>query len=101
MILVFRPKKKFSARTYVPTPHLRRCYSSADDGSLSAAQQLNLQIELKRLELEFQEKQNAAELHRAQVEAENRRQNDRNEMVKHLIVFVTGSAGMDRPYKAM
>ncbi len=56
-------------------------------------------ISAERLELEFQEKQNAAELQRAQVEAKNCRQDDRNKMVKHLITFVTESAGVDQPYR--
>ena len=77
--------------------------SSIDDGALTTAQKHELrmaQIELKRqkLELECQERKNAADIRKAELEAKARRQREKHELVMHLMAFVTGrqgSAGRD------
>ena len=58
-------------------------------------QQLELQIQLRKLELEAEEKRNALELRKAQIEAESlsRRQDERHEIAK-LLAFAAVGAGM-------
>ena len=53
------------------------------------------EIQLRREELEFerQEKKNIADIQRAQVESEARRQREKHEMMLQLMTFVTGGAG--------
>ncbi|KJA23890.1 hypothetical protein HYPSUDRAFT_1079170 [Hypholoma sublateritium FD-334 SS-4] len=60
--------------------------------SLSELQRLELQIQLKKLELEAEEKKGAAELQRAQIEAENlsHRRDEHHEMEK-LFAFAVGA----------
>lgn len=54
-----------------------------------------IELERQKLELECQEKKNAADIQKAQLEARARRQREKHELVMHLMAFVTGGAGRD------
>lgn len=54
-----------------------------------------IELERQKLELECQERKNAADIQKAQLEARARRQREKHELVMHLMAFVTGGAGRD------
>ncbi|KJA23891.1 hypothetical protein HYPSUDRAFT_561640 [Hypholoma sublateritium FD-334 SS-4] len=63
------------------------------DGSITSIQRLELLIQLRKLDIEREDKKYAAELQRAQVEAANRHQSEKHEIMKQLADYVTGGKG--------
>ena len=52
---------------------------------------LELRIQLKKLEIESEERKREAEIRRAQVESDKRRQDERLEVLRQLIAFAVGA----------